>query len=51
MRSPDDAIMPMPAEASTISTGNSKRAMRVRFIQPSPSTMATALDRKISALP
>jgi hypothetical protein len=41
----------MPAEASTIRIGYSNRAMRVRDIQPSPSTMATALQRKITALP
>ncbi len=45
IRSPEEAIIPMPAEASTIRTGYSNLAMRVRFIQPSPSTTATAADR------
>ena len=44
-------VLIVPAEASTIRIGYSKRAMRMRRIQPSPSTTATALDRKISALP
>jgi len=43
MRSPADAIMPMPSAARMISTGNSKLRTPRRSNQRWPSGMATAL--------